>query len=735
MGLLVGDVKLTRSHWRSRDCVSLARLRKTSTATDTCALHQHDAHLAMTPTPHRIAQTSTELKRQHRKNGNVLSERQKKQLERELELNQRAAHAREAEERRKAAMKRRKEKEVKEAAARKQLGVGLATQMIGYSHTQARLKNGMEAFLGLTKKKDEAKRQKELELTKKLEETVAKMEKEPWDDEDEDNAPDLPELNASLGEQWADDDLDDDSLLEAHNLVMSDSAEEPTLNVQPRLAPHRHIAPTLPLAPIPPKLGPVKEDIDFTRTHGPINKIIEAVLDKLPEPMIELLSQDVSLKTPEWDPAVGLLHKLNPVGLPPHRLRLKVGCVITLLRDLNTSSQLSRSQHLRLLRSENDRLECLVLDGQLKGTKAFLTRVPFCAKYKNLDQHPFQRTQFPICVAIDYTPSQLPRETPQTGFKLPSIPGRTPPAIPSRKPTAPVPRVKPQENFNPGFRLPGLPASRSISSDASNTTPTVKTSQPVHTPSADCWDDFFESSTQISREIASEANSEVTKTKCTSVALSPPMVDDLPPMSTQDLDFSLDDLDDEPLNNASESKPETTVAPSKAMSTSLSEEAVSRLTKKTAQIAPTAQSARSVTEPAKYEPAVARKDAPACSSVVANSSRPLKSTKKIAGKCWNPGPFATGIDIELAKLTASQLPKSMSGPSLKRRATTVPSKIHAPPAKRQYTAEPHSKSPSKTASTTVANASFDDFVMSTQDVASFFDDDDNLSFGSPPIAV
>jgi hypothetical protein len=36
---------------------------------------------------------------------------------------------------------------------------------------------------------------------------------------------------------------------------------------------------------------------------------------------------------------------------------------------------------------------------------------------------------------------------------------------------------------------------------------------------------------------------------------------------------------------------------------------------------------------------------------------------------------------------------------------------------------------------TAPNTSFDDFIMSTQEAASFFDDDDSLSFGSPPIAA
>jgi hypothetical protein len=44
--------------------------------------------------------------------------------------------------------------------------------------------------------------------------------------------------------------------------------------------------------------------------------------------------------------------------------------------------------------------------------------------------------------------------------------------------------------------------------------------------------------------------------------------------------------------------------------------------------------------------------------------------------------------------------------------------------------------PSKSSAAPRFSQSFEDFAMSTQEVASFFDDDDdNMSFGSPPIAV
>ncbi|OCL07399.1 hypothetical protein AOQ84DRAFT_276993, partial [Glonium stellatum] len=95
-----------------------------------------------------------------------------------------------------------------------------------------------------------------------------------------------------------------------------------------------------------------------------------------------------------------LLHRLKPPGLPLHRLRIKVGCTVILLASLKSNIQISEKSHLRILRIAKERLECVVLDGQLEGTKSILTRVPFSARYRNEDQYSFIRSQFPVRVSI-----------------------------------------------------------------------------------------------------------------------------------------------------------------------------------------------------------------------------------------------------------------------------------------------------------------------------------------------
>lgn len=649
--------------------------------------------------PKHIAQTSTEAKKAYKKNGPVISERTHKQLQRGYELEQRAEREREAENRRKLAKEKRVEREWKEEQIRKQMGVGLATQLIGYSHTQAHLKKGMEAFLGINKKKEEQElrgkeeeKKREDELAKKLEMIAQDIEREPFDDDEElDSAMlDLP-IGSVHGGGWVVDELDDDTLLEVHDPIMSDPVEGPTvdsthLEARSATAPpesqqrpsdtckRTSITPAAPIAqPNSPEKESPKEDLDFTRTHGPVNRAIEAALSKLPGEIIELLSEDLAAVGSDWTPAHGLLFKLNHIGLPPHRLRIKAGCVLMCLRDLNTSSQLSKSQHVRVLKVGNERLECVTLDGQLAGTKTVITRVPFPAKYRNDDKFPFVRNQYPVRVAVDYVTTELPRELSPSGFKLPSMNGRHQRTKSTKRPTPPSSKSRPQTGLNPSFKLPGLPASKTLS-PATRMPSAPSQSLALTSIALDGWDDFLESGTQIARELSADSPPEDLRQPC-------PTVESAPPLSTQDLDFSLEDLDDEPMR-------------------------------------------------------------PTSNDAVAKAAQPkiIDATPQMPAKPRTvpPGPFARPSnkrrpDLDTAPMRPSGILQKRPRPSTKRSMAQPPA-MPPPSAKKSCTVPP-SHVPVTSMSTTASSKRFSDFHISTQDANSFFDDDDEFGFGSPPIAV
>lgn len=100
-------------------------------------------------------QTLRQAKAAYKKQGPRLSERERRQIERGAELLRRAERAKEQERRRKDYQRRREDRERKEREARRSVGIGLATQLAGYSHTQTAMKRGMERFLGVGRTRGE----------------------------------------------------------------------------------------------------------------------------------------------------------------------------------------------------------------------------------------------------------------------------------------------------------------------------------------------------------------------------------------------------------------------------------------------------------------------------------------------------------------------------------------------------------------------------------------------------
>jgi hypothetical protein len=174
---------------------------------------------AMAPTSDRIAQTSSEAKKQYKERSSLaLPPKQQKQYERALVLDERASHIRETNKRRKVMAIRRKEREIKAKAQLQQAGIGQATQLVGYNHTQAQLKRSMEGWVGWRKQEDDRRQRQERELadtTAKLDALARAVDGDVWG---------LDEAAASVAasspaETFSDGSLDDETLLQAYYIA------------------------------------------------------------------------------------------------------------------------------------------------------------------------------------------------------------------------------------------------------------------------------------------------------------------------------------------------------------------------------------------------------------------------------------------------------------------------------------------------------------------------------------
>ena len=101
---------------------------------------------------------------------------------------------------------------------------------------------------------------------------------------------------------------------------------------------------------------------------------------------------------------VEYLITLNPSGLPPHMLQLKLGCLIILLRILNPSVGLCNGARLILNAiSRHSHLEATLIGANLSGSDVLIPRIDFTTEQDFDMPVNWDRRQFPIRPAFAMT--------------------------------------------------------------------------------------------------------------------------------------------------------------------------------------------------------------------------------------------------------------------------------------------------------------------------------------------
>ena len=113
------------------------------------------------------------------------------------------------------------------------------------------------------------------------------------------------------------------------------------------------------------------------------------------------------------------LSKINLSGLPPHRLTVKVGCVMMLLRNLNPKQGLCNGTRLLITSMTQRLIRAIVISGTHQMTKCIIPRVTL---YPKNNPYPFNfgRRQFPLRHAHVMTINKSQGQTfKRTGLLLP----------------------------------------------------------------------------------------------------------------------------------------------------------------------------------------------------------------------------------------------------------------------------------------------------------------------------
>ncbi|XP_021959226.1 uncharacterized protein LOC110855114 [Folsomia candida] len=135
------------------------------------------------------------------------------------------------------------------------------------------------------------------------------------------------------------------------------------------------------------------------------HKINREVLDILEGEEASYLSVDSIEDGTEQDAVfypTEFLNGLHPSGMPPHILRLKVGAVIMLLRNLNTKRGLCNGTRLIVTKLQVNLITAQVLTGSAAGQSVFIPRIQLAPINPEI---PFvlRRRQFPVNLAFAVT--------------------------------------------------------------------------------------------------------------------------------------------------------------------------------------------------------------------------------------------------------------------------------------------------------------------------------------------
>ncbi|XP_074352042.1 uncharacterized protein LOC141691202 [Apium graveolens] len=152
----------------------------------------------------------------------------------------------------------------------------------------------------------------------------------------------------------------------------------------------------------------LKERSILTPTNAIVNDINSYILDLIPGTTHTYLSQDSLCDNSGHDNDFGYafpveyLNSINMPCLPRHDLKIKVGCVIMLMRNLNQIMGLCNGTRMIVKKCLPNSIICEVLTGSQVGTIHIIPRIEMVPT-DTAWPFEFKRVQFPVQLCFDMT--------------------------------------------------------------------------------------------------------------------------------------------------------------------------------------------------------------------------------------------------------------------------------------------------------------------------------------------
>ncbi|GFX49356.1 ATP-dependent DNA helicase [Trichonephila clavipes] len=152
----------------------------------------------------------------------------------------------------------------------------------------------------------------------------------------------------------------------------------------------------------------LKERADLTPTNDSANNINNFLFNKLSAKHAKYGSVDSVMEAEDAVHCfVEFLNTLNPPGILPHVLNLKIGAPIMLLRHLNFS-KLCNGTKLQVKNLYNNVIEAMILTGKYEGKVVFIQRIPLMPSDYHFE---FKRIQYSVTVCYALTMNKVQGQT------------------------------------------------------------------------------------------------------------------------------------------------------------------------------------------------------------------------------------------------------------------------------------------------------------------------------------
>ncbi|XP_066396365.1 uncharacterized protein [Miscanthus floridulus] len=114
------------------------------------------------------------------------------------------------------------------------------------------------------------------------------------------------------------------------------------------------------------------------------------------------------------------LNTLTPNGLPPHVLKLKIGCSIILLRNIDPVGVLCNGTRLVVREFQRNTIDVEIMAGDHVGKRIFRPRIPLFPSDDEMFPFQFKWKQFPVRLGFAMTVNKARGQTiPNAGVYLP----------------------------------------------------------------------------------------------------------------------------------------------------------------------------------------------------------------------------------------------------------------------------------------------------------------------------